>query len=292
MKKFIAVTVVAVLLFMCTSCMLFAMFGWPGFVLDRPLWEAQAARGAAETERAQVVTDQDLQRAETDTDANVGPNIDVTNCRSALWMKKAIENTEGVSELISVLDRDFKLSEGGQWSEEGYAIEPGSVFWTDIFHNISSLPDGVVSIRREEGGWGVFLITHTSRRYEVPAPNGGGRWMRLCTSLVVEAEAVAPPAETDTGADCVFPVLAGKTAAEAVNAMDQWYDSIGYQFGSAFSAGDTIPPESIFWTDMGEGFSVPAHVNCLKCSGNWGVFQTTAQAFQPPSGGRFAVCPR
>ncbi len=98
------------------------------------------------------------------------------SCRNRTWLDNAIDATNDVPSLISQLDRDFVLEEGGQWSQPGFTVPAGSVFWTDLFDNAKALPDGVEKVRTQ-GGWGVYK---TSVDYVVPEDNGGGRFMRLC----------------------------------------------------------------------------------------------------------------
>lgn len=106
--------------------------------------------------------------------ANDNPTPAAPTCRNQTWLDNAISASNDVSSLISQLDRDFRLSEGGQWSQPGYTVPESSVFWTDLFQN--KLPEGVTKIRTQ-GGWGVYK---TSVDYVIPADNGGGRFMRLC----------------------------------------------------------------------------------------------------------------
>jgi len=212
-------------------------------------------------------------------------------CRGNIWLDEAIVETADVAGLIALLDRDFTLSDGGQWSEPGYTVPGGSVFWTDLFENRTNLPAGVSAIRTQ-GGWGVY---YASSDYVVPVPNGGGRWMRLCdpfTTVPVEppaGEATEPEAAPPVALVCQVPDLTGLTVVQAIKAMDDWFQEEGYQFGSAFAVGDTLPAGAIFWTNLGEGYIVPSHITPIRAEGNWGVFMTT-QAFTAPSGGRYAVC--
>lgn len=106
--------------------------------------------------------------------ANDNPAPAAPACREETWLNNAVGATNDVAALISVLDRDFDIAQGGQWSEPGYTVPANSVFWTDLFGN--KLPDGVKKIRTQ-GGWGVY---QTSVDYIVPSDNGGGRFMRLC----------------------------------------------------------------------------------------------------------------
>ena len=101
-----------------------------------------------------------------------------TGCRNLVWWEEALDDTDDIASLISLLDRDFKAEEGGQWSEAGFTVPNQSVFWTDLLENVTSLPIGVSTIR-VQGGWGVYFA---SAEYTVPAPNGGGRWMALCAT--------------------------------------------------------------------------------------------------------------
>lgn len=102
--------------------------------------------------------------------------VTATTCRSTIWWNEALSSTADVASLVAVLDRDFTLTDGGQWSEPGYAVPADSVFWTDLFQNTTNLPANVEPVRTQ-GGWGVYF---TQVEYVVPPPNGGGRWMRLC----------------------------------------------------------------------------------------------------------------
>lgn len=97
-------------------------------------------------------------------------------CRKGNWLENAKAATTDVAALVSLLDRDFSLDQGGQWSEPGFTVPAGSVFWTDLFDNAKALPKGVAPVRTQ-GGWGVYV---TSVDYVVPADNGGGRFLRLC----------------------------------------------------------------------------------------------------------------
>lgn len=103
-------------------------------------------------------------------------------CRSLTWWQEALTDTKDIATLITVLNHDFQLETGGQWSEPGYTVRENSVFWTNLFENVASLPTGVRPIR-VEGGWGVYF---TTVEYEIPTPNGGGRWMRLCATPTID----------------------------------------------------------------------------------------------------------
>jgi len=80
-----------------------------------------------------------------------------------------------VASLIAVLDRDFSLTDGGQWSEGGYAVPAGSVFWTDLGPGYE-LPEYVARVRTQ-GNWGVY---RTVKDFTVPSGNPGGRYTRIC----------------------------------------------------------------------------------------------------------------
>lgn len=216
----------------------------------------------------------------------VGP-AEGTGCRENLWFNEALRDTQDVATLIAALDRDFTLNDGGEWSEPGYTVPAGSVFWTDLFENRSSLPAGVSAVRTQ-GGWGVY---YTSVGYIVPVPNGGGRWMRLCAVFTTEAPEAVPPEETTSEAApaCQLPNLEDLTVAQAINTMDLWFEEEGYQFGSEFAIGDTLPSGATFWTNLGEGYVTPSHITPIRAEGNWGVFMTT-QTFEAPSGGRYVSC--
>lgn len=214
------------------------------------------------------------------------PPMVAKDCRSLVWWTEAFSDTLDVASLISVLDRDFTLSDGAQWSEPGYAVPMQAVFWTDLFENRSSLPAGTQAVRTQ-GGWGVY---YTSVKYVVPLPNGGGRWMRLCESLT-EAEPEQPERVIQVAAaiaTCNIPELTGMSTSEAVGTMNQWFEETGYQWGGSFASGDELSSDTIFWTDLGEGI-LPSHIIRLATEGNWGVFKTT-QEFVAPNGGRYVVC--
>lgn len=219
----------------------------------------------------------------------VGP-AEGTGCRPNVWMAEAIADTEDVSSLLGVLDRDFTLRDGGEWSEPGYVVPGGSVFWTDLFENRA-----IAQCLRCQGGWGIY---YAPSDLTMPSPNGGGRWMRLCAPFTTNevAEAAPPPGETTepeaappVALACQVPDLTGLTVVQAIKAMDDWFQEEGYQFGSAFAVGDSLPAGAIFWTNLGEGFVIPSHITPVKVEGNWGVFMTT-QTFTTPSGGRYVSC--
>lgn len=125
---------------------------------------AQAMQDAGQTVPAEV-------SAQINTPAAQAPA-----CREGNWLENAKSATTDVAALVSLLDRDFTLDQGGQWSEPGFTVPAGSVFWTDLFDNAKALPKGVAPVRTQ-GGWGVYV---TSVDYVVPADNGGGRFLRLC----------------------------------------------------------------------------------------------------------------
>lgn len=204
------------------------------------------------------------------------------SCRSLLWMREALNDTNDVASLISVLDRDFSLSDGGQWSEPGYRVPGQSVLWTDLFQNVSSLPTGVYSVR-VQGGWGVY---YTTQGHSIPSPNGGGRWMRLCESLLTRPMKTEIPIASTT---CEIPETAGMSATAAIETMNDWFENTGYQWGDSFSEGNTLPAGSYFWTDLGESYTLPDHIKAIAAEGNWGVFVTT-QEFVPLSSGRYVNC--
>ena len=196
-----------------------------------------------------------------------------------------LTDTTDVGALIAVLDRDWETSydEGhrGEWSGAGTVMECQAVGWTD-FHG--EVPSGVQTVRRE-GGWGVYLFEED---YETPF-NTAGRW--ICVSGEVE---VVPPEEVRAEAvvACEVPDLEGMSVQAAVDAMDVWFEEAGWEFGGSFAKakGDTVPADSVFWTNMGESFALPSYVTAVAADGNWGVF-ITSEPFEAPSGGRYVVCP-
>lgn len=97
-----------------------------------------------------------------------------SSCRPQTWVDNAVSATTDTAALIAVVDRDFELADGGQWSEPGFVVPAGSIFWTDLFQN--KLPDGVTKIRTQ-GGWGVYK---TNIDYVIPQDNGGGRFTLIC----------------------------------------------------------------------------------------------------------------
>lgn len=191
-----------------------------------------------------------------------------TGCRSETWFNEALAATNDIAALIAVLDRDFRLDEGGQWSQPGYNVPAGSVFWTDLFGNRWSLPAGVTAVRTQ-GGWGVYK---SSVSYTMPAPNGGGRWMRICSPTVT----------------CGIPDLSGLNTTTAINAMDQWFEKEGYKRGGTFNSGDTLSRNTVFWTNLGDG-PLPASVARLNTEGNWGIFQVTT-TYTATTAGRYVRC--
>lgn len=203
-----------------------------------------------------------------------------TGCRSLVWWDNAINDTGDVASLISLLDRDFKPEDGGQWSEPGYTVPGGSVLWTDLFENRP-----IAQAVQTQGGWGVY---YTENDLIVPPPNGGGRWMRLCAPLeIVEAE--VPPEEQTT--TCAIPDLNGLTVADAINVMDLWFEETGWSIGDSFAVGDLLPSGSVFWTNLGlaENAPLPTGITGINHEGGWGVFQTNAP-YGAPSAGRYVQC--
>lgn len=271
--------------------LLVVLFIWPG-ILMQPRAEPVTAVETTLEQPESTETPVTATASSEEETPDVSSETHLTGlCRPNIWFDEALRDTKDVASLISVLDRDFDLRDGGQWSEPGYTVPARSAFWTDQFDNVNNLPEGVYAVR-VQGGWGVY---YTSDDYIVPPPNGGGRWMRLCSALQVPKAAVevAPVVEVaptePVPAGCTLPDLTGKTVEQAINTMDQWFEDTAYQWGGTFAKGDTLPAGSYFWTNLGEGFERPECLKELVAEGNWGVFQTS-QSFVPPSAGRYVVC--
>jgi len=166
----------------------------------------------------------------------------ITACRHLLWVTEAISNTANTAELVAVLERDFVESEGGQWSEAGYTVPAGTVFWTDLFDNAKALPAGV-KIVRNQGGWGVYSA---STKYVISKPNGGGRFMRICEG-VADISVTAPVAQETPQAStkpvCITDTEVGTITgnADPGKEYDRFYEGKGYQYGKSFQNGDTAP---------------------------------------------------
>lgn len=204
-------------------------------------------------------------------------------CRNELWVSEAISGTEGAAELIAVLDRDYVMSEGGQWSEAGYTVPSNSIFWTDLFGNVAKLPKGVKVIRIQ-GGWGVY---RNSVPYIVPRPNGGGRYMRICESNLV-ATVSAPVSATVTPSTvmithtCVsrieMGVIVGK--ADFTKEYNSFFEGRGFAFGGSVQPGGKVPVGSFF---LGTFSSIPTGVADLKGGFLWEV----TKEIVAPNGGRW-----
>jgi hypothetical protein len=222
--------------------------------------------------------------------------VKMSTCRHVEWLQGAINGTVGVSELVAVVDRDYMESDGAQWSEPGFTVPEGTVFWTDLFSN--ALPEGV-RVVRTQGGWGVYV---TSVAYIVPKPNGGGRFTRICEGIgdiikVSSSTSVAPsspvasaspaPAANKPQPTCVgeSDVTAFAAAADPVASFDSFYEKTGYQYGKALVANDKIPVGLFLGTFQME--KIPAGVTDLSKGTLWRVSQ---EAIAPKGGRWMPIC--
>jgi len=164
-----------------------------------------------------------------------------TACRHTEWFNganAALNTTTDVAGLLAKLDRDYVLAEGGQWSNGGFTVPAGSVFWTDLLK--SNLPTYVSRIRTE-GNWGVYA---TARDYTIPSPNGGGRFVRICESVVgipVQKTAPTPVSATAKLPTCVTSIEVGiiTSAENPGKEYDSFFEGKGYLYGKAFKPGET-----------------------------------------------------
>ena len=90
------------------------------------------------------------------------------------WFTQALTDTRDVASLLAVADRDFKdMKSVASWSQPGFVVPAGSIFWTDLLTN--PVPEYVSRIRTQ-GNWGFY---YTAKDYVVPDPNGGGRFVKM-----------------------------------------------------------------------------------------------------------------
>ena len=108
-----------------------------------------------------------------------------------LYVNEAVADTADTASLIAVLDRDFPgfydQGSGNQWSEPGFTVPAGSVFYTDFLN--AGIPQGVTVIRNQ-GNWGVY---YTPNDLLIPAENGGGRYIRVSAPPTVPLVSVSAP---------------------------------------------------------------------------------------------------
>jgi len=180
---------------------------------------------------------------------NIGAQVPMTDtvtsnaCRHLEWLQNAISGTTDVSELLAVLDRDFAMDEGGQWSESGYTVRANNLFWTDLTR--SNPPDYVIRVRTQ-GNWGVYAAT---RDFVIPGPNGGGRHMRICEgvgdlSLKGKSPAIAitTPTAKPVPTDCITDaqIEAITSDADPVAKYNSFFEMEGYKYGKGLAEGDKI----------------------------------------------------
>lgn len=166
------------------------------------------------------------------------PIVATSTCRHVEWLQNAINGTTDTSELLAVIDRDFVASEGGEWSEPGYTVRAGSVFWTDL---LKSTPPAYVTRIRTEGNWGAYA---TAQDYVIPGPNGGGRHMKMCEGVAgIKSMPVAPAAPT-VKPTCINPteITTIVNATDPVASFNSFYEKAGYQYGKSIAAGEKIQP--------------------------------------------------
>lgn len=185
------------------------------------------------------------------------PAITSSACRHVEWFtgpNGALHTTTDVAGLLAKLDRDFLLAEGGEWSNPGFTVPAGSVFWTDLF--LHPVPTGVEGVRLQ-GGWGVYKTTVA---YVIPDPNGGGRFVRVCEGV---GDTKAPVAKPVTSKSPAKPVCISATEVGAIGAdgkaYDTFFEKTGYQYGKAFENGQSAPAgwflhanSRVYKTDAGE----------------------------------------
>lgn len=162
----------------------------------------------------------------------------VSTCRHIEWLQGAVNGTVGTSELVAVVDRDYMESDGAQWSEPGFTVPSGTIFWTDLFGSVNSLPAGVKGLRIQ-GGWGVYS---TVVDYIVPKPNGGGRFTRICESVSDIKVSVSPVASANTAPVVTKPICVTPTEVGTIGsngkAYDDFFEKSGWQYGKTFQNGD------------------------------------------------------
>lgn len=102
-------------------------------------------------------------------------------------LAQLIAQNEDTGDLIQALDIYWgnDPSKGGDWGPEGITIEGPAVFWTDIFNDVYSLPQGVSTVK-VQGGWGVYRI-ETGIEYIVPSSSVGGRYLNISTNQPVNS---------------------------------------------------------------------------------------------------------
>lgn len=203
-------------------------------------------------------------------------------CVTTDWFNKQVESTNTVSELLSEVDRQFNLNQkiGGAWTQEmaesanGFTVPANSTFWTDLFENVSELPEGV-SVVRTQGGWGIY---RTSVAYRIPLPNGGGRYANLC-GVASELPNTACLSEEDLNN------ITG--SQEPVEKFNDYFESAGFAYGDSVEEGDEVPAGVIFLGTFPES-SIPAGVINLADGFIWEV----SQPVTAPNGGRYITACR
>lgn len=247
------------------------------------------------TKEESVAADKDQSMGRIEAKADQPSVEDVAKAQNAaasplskVWINEALADAKDVASLLSLVDQEFNASQrSSAWSQPGFIVPAKSLFWSDLGANIV-VPASVTRVRTQ-GNWGVYF---TDQDYEVQPPNGGGRFVPTTwtpTMAKTEAEAVAKApvaAETTTDRCSSMPDLSGKSVPEAIEVMDAWFEKTAWQFGNAFNKGETLPKDSIFWTNLGEGSWPVSHINA---QGNWGVMEAE-EAFVSPTGGRAVFC--
>lgn len=173
------------------------------------------------------------------------------SCRTQQWLDEVLAAGSDVSAVLGQLDRDYNMSDSATWSQPGYTVPANTIVWTDWLPE-NGIPPGVRAIR-VQGTWGAWF---SEAALTVPAPNGGGRYTKLCDGVSVGASASADDHQTgqsaapaaSSAATCLTSDQAGQIAAadDQVQAYNDFFEEVGYSFGGTLGQGQSIPIAAFF----------------------------------------------
>jgi len=202
-------------------------------------------------------------------------------CRSQQWVNEVLAAGGDVSAVLGQLDRDYSMNDSATWSQPGYTVPANTIVWTDWLPE-NGIPSQVRAIR-VQGTWGAWYAVSA---FNVPAPNGGGRFTQLCNGVEVGASASSDPYQTGNGSvPAVELCLTTEQAAAIAGSSDQvtayniFFEDAGFAFGETLTSGQNIPQGSFFLGSQPE----PSN-NATQMGGPTWTIQANAKA---PEGGRF-----
>lgn len=207
-------------------------------------------------------------------------------CRSQQWVNEVLAAGGDVSAVLGQLDRDYSMNDSATWSQPGYTVPANTIVWTDWLPE-NGIPAQVRAIR-VQGTWGAWYAVSA---FNIPAPNGGGRFTQLCSGVTVGASASEDPYQTGNSSGqgavpqdssiclTVEQAEAIQASTDQVNAYNAYFEETGFAFGATLSPGQSIPAAAFFLGSQ----PTPVASSLQMGDSLW----VTSQGSVAPDGGRF-----